>query len=389
MENHILLDSITVVYCGAALFATLVLLTRQALPVAYFVLGAVIGPGGAGLIPHAELVDDIAQFGIVFLLFLLGLELQPKKLLNLFRTVFIPTTTSFLAFAVLGFAVTLAFGFSAMEAFVAAIASGFSSTIIGINLLPTTTLHHRHIGTLVIGILLLQDTLAIIALVVVHNLGAAEVIDFKSFVPILLLPVFVAVLFVLERYVIRKLIWKFEQIREYIFLLMIAWCLGCAELAALIGLSIEIGAFTGGVIMASSPIALYLAERLHPIRDFFLVLFFVAIGAHFKFATAGNILLPALVLATLFLIIKPMVFKFVLVRSAEKVQTAKEAGQRLGQLSEFSLLLVFIALQSGIVSQALVDYILLATVLTFLGSSYLVVHRYPTPVALSDRLRRN
>lgn len=389
MENHILLDSITIVFCGAAIFATFVLLTRQALPVAYFVLGAVIGPGGAGLLPHAELVDDIAQFGIVFLLFLLGLELQPKKLLELFRTVLVPTTTSFLAFAALGFAVSLVFGFSAMEAFVAAIASGFSSTIIGINLLPTTTLHHRHLGTLVIGILLLQDTLAIIALVVVHNLGTADIIDFQSILPILLLPVFVAILFALEKYVIRKLIWKFEQIREYIFLLMIAWCLGCAEFAALIGLSIEIGAFVGGVAMASSPIALYVAERLHPIRDFFLVLFFVAIGAHFEFATAGGILLPAFALATLFLVIKPIVFKYVLIRSAESAKTAHEAGVRLGQLSEFSLLLVFIALKSGIIGQEFADYILLATVLTFLGSSYRVVHRYPTPVAFSDRLRRN
>ena len=155
------------------------------------------------------------------------------------------------------------------------------------------------------------------------------------------------------------------------------------------GLSYEIGAFIGGIAIASNPIALYIAESLKPLRDFFLVLFFFAIGAGLNLDVAGGVIVPAVVLAILLLALKPVVYRWLLSRAAESGKLAWEAGWRLGQMSEFSLLLTFLALENARVSQDAAYLIQLATLITFVVSSTIVVLRFPTPVAANERLRRD
>jgi Kef-type K+ transport system membrane component KefB len=178
-------------------------------------------------------------------------------------------------------------------------------------------------------------------------------------------------------------------VQEFIFLLAIAWCLGIAQLAHAAGLSYEIGAFIAGITLATNPIALFIAESLKPVRDFFLVLFFFAIGANINLVTAIANWLPALILAAGLLVLKPIVFRFALDRVSESPKLAWETGWRLGQMSEFSLLIVFLALEHQLLSAGAANVVQLATVLTFIGSSSWIVMRFPTPVALSDELRRD
>jgi Kef-type K+ transport system membrane component KefB len=194
---------------------------------------------------------------------------------------------------------------------------------------------------------------------------------------------------VFERYLLITLIRKFDKIQEYIFLMTIGWCLGMAQLATLVGLSAEIGAFIAGVALASSPIALFIAESLKPLRDFFLVLFFFSLGAGFEISVIGEVMLPALVLAAVLMLLKPPVFRWLLLRTGETAHRSHEVGYRLGQMSEFSLLLAVLALESGVIGAQASYFIQLTTLLTFLVSSYLVVHRFPTPIAVSDALRRD
>jgi len=203
------------------------------------------------------------------------------------------------------------------------------------------------------------------------------------------LPVLIFVAWVLERHVLVRLIARFDQIHEYIFLLAIAWCLGIAELAAAFGLSHEIGAFVAGVTLASSPIAFFITEKLKPLRDFFLVLFFFCIGAGFKLDSLSSIALPSIALAAAVTVIKPAVFGSLFVRAGEPRPVSTEVGFRLGQMSEFSLLIAFLATRSGVISDDSSCFIQLATLLTFVASSCIIVLRYPTPIAVSDRLRRD
>src|SRR5690606_7984063 len=148
----------------------------------------------------------------------------------------------------------------------------FSSTIIGIKLLPTTILHHRHIGDLMIGLLLLQDLLAIMVLVLLGAAGGDAKEDARLWeiaLPFLALPLLGAGAWLAVRYVLLPLITRFDRFHEYIFLVALGWCLGVAEVAELAGLSAEIGAFLAGITIATSPISQYIAVNLKPLRDFF------------------------------------------------------------------------------------------------------------------------
>jgi len=389
MHQDPIVFTIFLVFTGAAVFATVALYARQSLLVAYIVLGALLGPSALGLVDDPELIRSISEFGIMFLLFLLGLNLQPQELLRMVSKTTQVTLFSSLVFCGVGLAVSVAFGFRIEEALMVGAAATFSSTIVGLKLLPTTMLHHQRTGAVIISILLLQDLIAIVLLLVVQGSasGSLQLLDLLKL--LVALPALIGFAWLVERYVLIRLIRKFDKIQEYIFLMTIGWCLGMAELAGLLGLSAEIGAFIAGVVLASSPIALFIAESLKPLRDFFLVLFFFALGAGFDIGLIDKVLLPAVVLAAAMMMLKPPVFRWLLRRTGESEKRSHEVGYRLGQMSEFSLLLAVLAFENGVIGAEASYLIQLSTLLTFLVSSYLVVMRFPTPIAVSDALRRD
>lgn len=390
MTEPTIVFSLFLIFTGAAVLATLALMARQALPVAYILLGALLGPHAFAVIQDPAAVADIAEIGIIFLLFLLGLDLTPQELVRSLGKSTLVTLASSLLFAAVGFGVAMAWGFPALESLIVGAAMMFSSTIIGLKLLPTTALHHQHTGEIIISVLLLQDIIAILVLLALEGLTTgAEGAGRPAWLPFLALPALVAGALLFERYVLIRFIRRFNKIREYIFLMAIGWCLGLAELAEQVGLSYEIGAFVAGVSLATNPIALYIVESLKPLRDFFLVLFFFSLGASFDTGMLGSVLIPTLVLGGLMLLLKPLVFGVLLQFMGEKRGLGFEVGSRLGQLSEFSLLIAVLALEQRVLSQSAAYLIQGATLLTLMISTYGVVLRYPTPVAVSDRLRRD
>ncbi len=389
MQQDPIVFTIFLVFSGAALFATLALYARQSLLVAYIVLGALLGPSALGLVDDPDLIRSISEFGIMFLLFLLGLNLQPQELIRMVGKTTQVTLFSSLVFFSVGFLLSLLFGFAVAEALLVGAAATFSSTIVGLKLLPTTVLHHQRTGEVIISILLLQDLLAIVLLLVVQgsSRGSMQVMDVLRL--LVALPALIGFAWVVERYLLIRLIRKFDKIQEYIFLMTIGWCMGMAELAGLLGLSAEIGAFIAGVVLASSPIALFIAESLKPLRDFFLVLFFFSLGAGFDIGVIDRVIIPTVVLAAAMMLLKPPVFRWLLRRTGESEKRSHEVGYRLGQMSEFSLLLAVLALENKVIGAEASYLIQLSTLLTFLVSSYLVVLRFPTPIAVSDALRRD
>lgn len=390
MPSSGIIESFFLIFTGAALLATAALYTRQPLLVAYIVVGCLLGPHGFRLVSDPQLLSEIAEFGIIFLLFLVGLDLPPNKLRNMAGKTLLTALGSTAVFFLVGFLLMLAFGFTVIEAIVTGIAMTFSSTIIGIKLLPTTVLHHRHIGEIVVSLLLIQDLLAITALLILAGYGDAQTSVLRDLATVLLaLPLVSLAAFAGVRYFLLPLIKRFDAFHEYIFLLALGWCLGIASLASFVGLSLEIGAFIAGVALATSPIAQYIAENLRPLRDFFLVLFFFSVGAGLDIGLLMNILLPTVLLAAALVVVKPTVFAFLLSRQGETKDTSWEIGFRLGQASEFSLLLSYVAVSAALMGSEAAHIIQGATVLTLVVSSYLVIFRYPSPIALSARLRRD
>jgi len=234
-------------------------------------------------------------------------------------------------------------------------------------------------------VLLLQDLIAIVIMLVLHSVANAEGGWQHATVMSLALPGILLFAFGFSRFVLTRLLARFDTIQEYIFLLAIGWCLGMAELAEALGLSPEIGAFIAGISVATEPISRFIAESLKPLRDFFLVVFFFSLGAAFDLSAMQQVFIPAAILAVIALLVKPLVFK----RLWESPGVSAEIGARLGQISEFSLLIAILATQSGVISMQASYLIQLATLITFIVSSYYIVLRYPTPIATSDRLRRD
>ena len=389
MPSSEIIFALCVVFTGAAILATAALFARQAMIVAYIAVGALCGPGALGLVHDTGWLAGVAEVGIMFLLYLLGMNMAPRQLLRTLREALAVTLGSSLVLLALGGGLASVLGFGFAESLVIGAAMMFSSTIIGLKLLPTTTLHHQRMGQVMISILLLQDLLAIGVLLAVRASAMDEGGLLAVLRQLLGFPLLMGVAWALERWLIEPLLRRFDRIHEYMFLLVIAWCLAMAELAAGLGLSHEIGAFIAGVALANCPAALYLADALRPLRDFFLILFFFTLGAGLEGVHLQDALLPAMALAALMLLAKPLCFRWWLRRAGEPPEFAAQTGVRLGQISEFGLLIAVAALANGLIREPAALLIQLAAVITFVVSSYVIVLNYPTPIAVRDELRQD
>lgn len=377
------------IFTGTAILSTVALFTRQSLLVAYIILGIIIGPWGLGLVKDVTLINATGNIGILFLLFLLGLHLHPQNLLYSLSKMSKVTFGSSIIFLLIGLGTGYIFDLNMKNSLILGICVMFSSTIVGLKLLPTTILHHQYTGELAISILLLQDIIAILALLAIRVL-AFEHFSFNEIGLIIIgFPVILVTAFVAERYIITPLIHSFDRIQEYIFILSIGWCLLITVMSAMIGLPDEIGAFIAGVTLASHPISLYIADNLKPLRDFFLVIFFFTIGASFDLTYLPQIIISATVLSAIILIVKPFVFAYLLRKSGADPSQSWEIGVRLGQSSEFSLLLASLAMTENLIGPKTFYLVESTTIITFIISCYWVTMKYHTPLGSSDKLRKD
>ncbi|EKE01439.1 MAG: hypothetical protein ACD_21C00132G0010 [uncultured bacterium] len=387
MEQHSVIFTVFVIFTGAAIFSTLALYVRQSLLVAYMLFGVVFGPWGFKAIADVNLVNRVDEIGVVFFMFLLGLQLHPQSLLRMIGKTAWITLASSAIFFVFGFIVGYWYNYSLAESLIIGACMMFSSTIVSLKLLHFDGSGNQRTNEIMISVLLLQDLIAIVVLLGINVTSYGKLAASEIALVILALPSILLFVFLVERFVLSKVFAKFTEVREYVLLIAISWCLGIAELAKVVGLSYEIGAFIAGIAIAASPIAFYVAEQLKPIRDFFLVLFFFVIGSSFNLHYLNVIIVPTLILTTVFMVLKPAVFCLLLRFAKENKNISWEVGVRLGQLSEFSLLVIFLAYRCELISNSVIYLVQAVTMLMFITSSYSVVTRYPAkiiPVAASE-----
>ena len=386
MDN--IIYELVLIFAGAAVLATLFLYLKQPIILAYIALGVLIGPSGLRLIDNPEHIEHLSHVGIILLLFLIGLNLRPDRMIGLFGKVSILTLATSVIFMSVIMLVATVLGFSFMHSLIIGAALMFSSTIIGLKLLPTTTLHHKHRGEMMVSVLLLQDILAIVIILLISG-GQEDHIPLTVsllFLKLILLTLFS---FFAVKYIITALYIKFDTIREHTFLMSLGWGLMLAGVAEAIGLTFEMGAFVAGVSIATLPISLVIAEELKPLRDFFLILFFFSIGAQLDLVVMKDVFLAGALISMIIVLIKPLVYRWSFNIAGEKDYVSAELGVRLGQASEFSLLVAYSALISGVIDQKSAYLIQTVVVLTFVISTYWVINRYPTPISSVASQRRD
>ena len=220
-----------VIFTGTAILSTVALFTRQSLLIAYIILGALLGPFGLKLVSDSAVIEQAGDIGILFLLFLLGLHLHPQSLLHSLRKMSWITCISSTVFFLIGFIASRFFAFTLIDSLMIGITMMFSSTIIGLKLLPTTILHHQHTGALVISVLLLQDLIAILVLLGLQAFNDRQFAFSDLGLIISAFPVLLIAAYIFDRYILSWLLKRFDKFQEYIFILSIGWCLCMAQLS--------------------------------------------------------------------------------------------------------------------------------------------------------------
>ncbi len=388
MNVSSIIFELCVIVVGAAALGTIFLYAKQPIIIAYIAIGIIVGPSGLSVIKEIDHIEQIARIGVVLMLFLIGLHLQPRKLIKLFKKTSLLTLATSIIFGGTSFLFAIMLNFSTRSALVLGAAMMFSSTIVSLKLIPTTTLHHKRTGEIMTSVLLLQDMLAIIVILFL----AGEQSDHMALGFMMLIAKFVLMCllsFMGVRFVMIPLLTKFSVVQEYTFIATLAWCLLWAEAAHVFGLSYEMGAFVAGISIASCPIALVIAEHLKPLREFFLILFFFAVGARLDLHLDPKLLIGGIALGVLLVPLKAVIFNVSFRKTGETPELSKELSVRLAQTSEFSLLVAFAAISLGILSSEEAMVIQVATIVTFVISTYWVVMKHPTPISGSSKLRRD
>ncbi len=362
----------------ATIIAALMRILRQPLVVGYIVTGILVGPYVLNILHATEQIELFSKIGISILLFIVGLNLNPETVKETGKASLITGIAQVLLTGAAAYGVAYALGLEVQAAVYCALALTFSSTIIVLKILSDRGDLSKLYGKISIGVLLVQDIVATIALLTVSVLGKGEAtsIGFGATIFSLLVKGFiaVAVLYLISKYILPKLSAFFAHSQELLFLFSLAWGLGLAAFFYYIGFSIEIGALIAGVTLSVSTYSYEIASRMKPLRDFFIILFFILLGSQMVFTDIGSLIIPIIVLSAFVLVLKPVIVMLTMNLIGFRTRTGFMTGLSLAQISEFSLILMSLALAFHIVDEKVVSVIAMVTIITIAGSTYLMMH---------------
>ena len=351
----------------AAVFAYIARALKQPLIPAYVVAGIILV--ATGFIGHNGTVETISTIGIAFLLFIVGLEIDLKKLkdVGLVSTLGGGVLSAILFLA--GIFIAGLFGLSFLSGVYIGLVFAFSSTMIVLKLLSDKreldTLH----GRIIIGILLMQDILAIFALFILSSINNFSV-------PLLiknigLLVIILGIAYFSSIYIFPAVFKHAAKSEELLFVVAIGICLAFVVLFHYLGFSIGIGAFLAGVTLANLPYNIEIISRIKPLRDFFAVIFFVALGLQLRIFELNAYLAIAIVLTLLIMFAKPFLTLIIVSTFGYTKKPAFTTSLLLAQVSEFSLILVLFGITAGHISQGLFSAIILIAIITISLTAYL------------------
>lgn len=363
-----------IVIALAAFFGAWATFFRLPLIIAYILTGLILGPFlfKSSADTSFALMRDL---GLSFLLFLVGLEIKTSEFKEFSGKALIAGFLQIFGTAFVGYFLAILLGFSALASFYIAVALAFSSTVIVVKILSEKRDLDSLYGKLTVAILLLQDLAAIILLILLPALGSKGDFNVSSFfITIAVGSILVSLIYLLSRKVLPYLFERVAVNLELLFLTSIAWVLLIAAISAKLNFSLEIGAFLAGLGLASLKQEHQIAARVRPLRDFFIVIFFIILGSQIVVTFQFKILFEALLLSAFVLMIKPLIVLVSLARLGFKRRTAFLSGVSLAQISEFSLIILFLAYKQHVVSSETVSVLTLTALITFGVSSYLLVY---------------
>ena len=383
MVQEVLLN-LSIIIIVSAILAVIARIVKQPPIIAYLIAGVVVGPLFLNITASSsEFIQVFAHIGVAFLLFIVGLSLDLRVLKEIGVVSTFAGIAEIIVVGGIGFLISAGLGMGSTTALYIGAALAFSSTVVVVKILSDKkeidTLH----GRIALGILIIQDFAAAIALMAIPllNSGASQLSVLISFSEVIGI---IAAIFLFSAFALNKFMNYLARSQESLFLFGIAWALALAVLFDRLGFSLEIGALIAGMSLASSKYTLELGSKIKPLRDFFVVLFFVFFGTQLAGQIGWELVRISLLFSALIIIVKPVIVMTILRIFGYKKKTNFLAGTSLAQISEFSLILILMGYTLGHLSQDIMSMAVLIAIFTIGASSYGIYYSH----ALFDKLSK-
>lgn len=373
MHNNIFIElSALLVLC--ATIGMVMRAFKQPLLIGYILTGLIVGPSVLGVVRSPETIEVLGTFGVALLLFIVGLGLNPRVIKEVGKVSLFAGLGQIAFTTGVGFVLVHALGYDTTTSLYVSLAMAFSSTIIILKLLSDKKEQHQLYGKISIGLLLIQDIVASLALVAA-SASTSGSFSMNELVWLVLkgaLLVCGTILF--TQLVIKPLNTFLARSQELLFLFALAWGFGIATVFYITGFSVEIGALLAGVCLASMPYAQEVGSRLRPLRDFFVVVFFIALGARVNLSSLQSVIWQAVALSFFILIVKPIIVMIIMGVLGYTKKTSFKTGVVMGQISEFSIILVLLGAANHQIGEQAVSLVTVLGIVTIALSSYFITY---------------
>jgi Kef-type K+ transport system membrane component KefB len=378
--SHVFFE-LAMVLALATGFGMLARWLKQPTILGYIATGLVVGPLGFLRLDNPEALDMMAELGITFLLFLVGMEMRLQDLKRVGKAALLTGIGQILFTSVIGYALARLLGYGSLTALYVAVALTFSSTIIVVKLLSEKRELESLHGKIVVGFLLVQDFVALGFLILLTSLSGSDVtlatLPYGTIgLAFLKATALAAFSLVVGRWIMPPLLRSVGRSQEVLFLVSMAWGMGLAAVAALpqVGLTIEIGAFLAGLALAGSVERHQISSRIKSLRDFFIVVFFIVLGSKMVLSAAAAVSTSAIILSLFVLIGNPIIVLVIMGLLGFRARTSFLASVTVAQISEFSLILMALGARLGHVGQEAVSLVTFIGIITIAVSSYLIIY---------------
>ncbi len=365
---------LSVVIIIAVLVAGIMRLLRQPLVIGYILTGIIVSPYFLNIVKSTDAIATFAQIGIVLLLFMVGLNLNPRIIKDVGKVSLVTGVGQVIFTSLVGFFIGQLLGFSTIVSIYIAIALTFSSTIIIMKLLSDKGDLETLYGRIAIGFLIIQDLIVIVILMVISSIPAG--INFTTLaletvlkgVGVLLL------LFLISVYIFPQLTKAIAKSQEFLLLFSIGWCFAIASLFYYLNFSIEAGALLAGITLSLSPYHYEIGSKMKPLRDFFIILFFILLGSQMIFTNISQYIIPIIIFSIFILIGNPLIVMVLMGLLGYTKRNSFLAGLTVAQISEFSLILVALGVKVGHLTTDILSLVTIIGLITIAGSTYLILY---------------
>lgn len=368
---------IGVVIIAASVVGVIGYYLKQPLVLAYIIAGILLGSQGLGIIENQHVLDVLAELGIMFMLFLIGMEMNVSRLKDLGRVSLIVGVGQMLFSAGAAFIIGLSLGFTLIESVYLSLLLAISSTVVVVKFLSDKQDIKSLYGQISIGVLIVQDIIAVLALMVLagfQTTGGTQEIDLYHLLSILFKGIGVTFFALSGVRLLKHLYAHIARSHELLILFSLSWCFLIVLLSQYLGFSIEIGAFIAGVSLANLPYTFEINMKARVLRDFFITIFFVALGTKLVFSALGALFLPLILFIILVVLGMPLMIMILMGVSGYDKKTSFLAALALGNISEFSLVLALFGQRLGHLSSDFVSMITVIAITSIVASSYMILY---------------